>query len=238
MYFQIVLIRKWIITNMTTKWMKPTMQQLMCLQMTLTRDFLHTSQWYGCSPVYTNRCVFRWLLPVSEWLLTNVTVIWMFTTVYCWWLFRLHLLLNDLPQVTGIRVLPSVCILVPLQVTLTSEWLLTNVTEIWKLPLCNSLSFFKLPLAVNELLHMSQAKGQSPLCISWCVFKTLLLLNDLLHTSQVWERSIPLLCCGLSFVDWRGNVSWSTSWKCVYSALGPCWSSLAGSWQQNKKNIM
>jgi hypothetical protein len=172
---------------------------------------LHTLQEYAWSPVCMCWCLFKALLLGNELLQTwqtngsthyvtadafsNDSYLYVTSYTHHSDMDVLHCLLLMTFQIALIAEWPNTyhrntgapqCVYNGASSGHPYQWMTSDKCETCRCsPLCNSLSFFKLPLALNELLHMSQAKGQSPLCISWCVFKALLLLNDLLHITNM-----------------------------------------------------
>jgi hypothetical protein len=169
MCLQITLVTKRLTTQIPGIWVYPSMYTLTSYSMILIiDDTLHTSQLYGCFPLFICWCVFKTPILLNDFLHTSH---WYGCSPIsmCWCVLRLPLLLNNLLHTTQ---------------------------ENGSSPLCTNLCF-QIPPPLNNLIHTPHLNGFSPLSMFRCLYTTHLWLNDFLRTSQ-WNEHSPAQWCGCS----------------------------------------
>jgi len=125
-------------------WAYPSMYMLMSYQIILImNDTLHTSQLYGCFPVFIYWCVFKTLILLNDFLHTSH---WYGRSPSICWCLKITLLIKQLPTYN------------------TGQWKFSNYAPIY---------VFKYPTVEQLNTHTSHLNGFSPFCMFWCLYRTL-----------------------------------------------------------------
>ena len=90
-------------------------------------------------------------------------------------------------QITLVWKFPSAYTFTSLQVTPFREWSVTHFTGKGCSPVCTCWCFFRVPWSVNDLLYTLHAYGHSPVCSRWCIFRLPCSVND--YCTDIWKFS-------------------------------------------------